>query len=317
MTLPEPAATLWRKHHAAVRRVAAEPDAESRLLIGGGTVLAARWEHRRSTDIDLFLPDRENVNDLRRGGALDLAAATGGVEVFSSDRQVTVQLPEGELDVSASTPRLPGLETDEAIDGTRVTVLDSAQILLGKFYRTHRETTRDAFDLAVAARAQPRALAIAVNALSPEEARVIGRTLERRNEHMVSEAHHVLAGVPACYEDIRKRLGHAAADGLRDHRYESLKIRISRTGILIETRTRGRRDWSQEYAGRAERALVQSGAGIYLRRNSSVGPRRLGKAVDELRRRGWTGTVFDSVERRPENRLRTALADAEMRSREP
>ena len=60
MKLSEPAATLWRKHHAAIERIAIEEDAESRLLIGGGTVLAARWEHRESTDIDVFLPEREN-----------------------------------------------------------------------------------------------------------------------------------------------------------------------------------------------------------------------------------------------------------------
>lgn len=47
-------------------------------MLGGGSVLAARWRHRESTDIDILLPDRDNVADAGKGGPLDLAAATGG-----------------------------------------------------------------------------------------------------------------------------------------------------------------------------------------------------------------------------------------------
>ena len=308
MKLPEPAATLWRKHHAAIERIANEKHAESRLLIGGGTVLAARWEHRESTDIDVFLPERENLNDARKGGALDLAKATGGTEVFSSDRQVTIELPEGEIDISASGPRLPGLEEPDVVNGRSVTVLASAQILLGKLYRTNQAVTRDAYDLGVAAEAKPRALEIAINAINPEEARVIARNLERWNDRMVAESDKVLSGVPARYEGLRNKLGHAAAEAVRSHRYESVKVRVSQKGIWIETRTKAGRQWSKEYfRTRAQKALIQSGVGAYLNRNSTVGPIRLEKAIEEIRAHGWEGKVFDSVERRPAERLRTAL----------
>ena len=193
-----------------------------------------------------------------------------------------------------------------------MTVLASAQILLGKLHRTNLAVTRDAFDLGVAAEAEPRALEIAINAINPEEARVIARNLERWNDRMVAESDTVLSGVPARYEGLRKKLGHMAADAVRSHRYESVTVLVSRNGIRIETRTRAGRKWSKEYLGTpAQRALIQSGVGAYLNRNSTVGPIRLGKAIEQIRAHGWKGKVFDSVERRPAERLRRALVAAE------
>ena len=78
MKLHEPAANLWKKHHEAVRRISNAPGGESRLLIGGGSVLAAEWGHRKSMDIDVLLPEREGMQDAGQGGPVDLAAATGG-----------------------------------------------------------------------------------------------------------------------------------------------------------------------------------------------------------------------------------------------
>ena len=46
MKLREPAAKLWKKHREAVRRISRAPGGESRLLMGGGSVLAAEWGHR-------------------------------------------------------------------------------------------------------------------------------------------------------------------------------------------------------------------------------------------------------------------------------
>ena len=63
MELPEPASTLWKRHREAVEQLATGPGEKNRVLLGGGTILAARWQHRRSTDIDVLLPERESLND--------------------------------------------------------------------------------------------------------------------------------------------------------------------------------------------------------------------------------------------------------------
>lgn len=114
MKLPEPAKTLWTRHREAIEHIATTPGAESRIMLGGGTLLGARWKHRQSTDIDVLLPDRDNLNDARENGPLDLAAATGGEHKESSRDRLKVELETGMLDVAAIKPQMPGLEESSA-----------------------------------------------------------------------------------------------------------------------------------------------------------------------------------------------------------
>ncbi len=53
------------------------------IILGGGTALAARWNHRRSTDIDLFMnyKDFESIRDSLES---DLAKASGVLDWRSS-----------------------------------------------------------------------------------------------------------------------------------------------------------------------------------------------------------------------------------------
>ena len=51
------------EHRQTLKRIAGyEPG--GRLLLGGGTILSARWGHRLSEDIDILLPDREAIRDI-------------------------------------------------------------------------------------------------------------------------------------------------------------------------------------------------------------------------------------------------------------
>ncbi|MCY4636881.1 MAG: hypothetical protein OXG04_20675 [Acidobacteria bacterium] len=69
LDLPEPARTLFRKTRAALEtHVSAYAADGEGYKLGGGTILAARWKHRRSNDIDvLFHPDTKTSHF--RGGA--------------------------------------------------------------------------------------------------------------------------------------------------------------------------------------------------------------------------------------------------------
>lgn len=63
--LPEPAGTLL---HSAFETLDGAltgivPRGQ-RWRLGGGTVLAARWGHRKSTDIDIFLPGNSGITAL-------------------------------------------------------------------------------------------------------------------------------------------------------------------------------------------------------------------------------------------------------------
>ena len=76
LELPEPARTLFRKTRAALdTHVAAYAADGEGYKLGGGTILAARWKHRRSNDIDLlFHPDtRTSHFEAELGKALEEA----------------------------------------------------------------------------------------------------------------------------------------------------------------------------------------------------------------------------------------------------
>ena len=51
VAIPGPPGESLRNAAALLRDVV--PDAMETMRMGGGTVLAARWNHRRSTDVDL------------------------------------------------------------------------------------------------------------------------------------------------------------------------------------------------------------------------------------------------------------------------
>ena len=316
MTLPEPARTLWNRHHEAIDRIARAPGGESRTMLGGGSVLAARWHHRKSTDIDIILPDRDNVADAGEGGPLDLAAATGGKHKDSTRERVIVIVENGKLDVAAIQPQLSGLESRTNIEGRPEEVLDNAQILRGKFYRTDEGVTRDAFDMAVAAEEDPRGLEIAVNSLDEAKTRTICHNLLTMNDEMVEDAKTTLGGVPPKYEKYLDNMGDAAADAAWNHRYTRVQIRTSDIGIAIKTTSPAGGTRTKTYqGGNAHTALTQSGVGAYIAANSTLRQRALEASLDALVNKGWTGVEFDSDDGTPERRLNKARTSAGLSKR--
>lgn len=306
MKLPEPARTLWTRHRGAIERVATANGAESRIMLGGGSVLAARWNHRKSTDIDVLLPDRESLNDAGANGPLDLAAATGGTHAGTTREQVRIKLETGKLDVATIKPQIPGLEEQLEVEGRTETVLASAQILRGKFNRTDKAVTRDAFDITVAAKEEPRALEIAVNSLDADETRIACHNLLTANDRMVEDAKRSLSGVGAEHVNHLKQVGDDAADAMLAHRYEHVRVRCTEKGVRIETLTKGGNSRNEDYAGRAGEALTGSGIGAYLSANSTLQRGTLAATTDKLNAAGWRGTIFDSNDGAPEQRVADA-----------
>ena len=295
MKLREPAAKLWKKHREAVRRISRAPGGESRLLMGGGSVLAAEWGHRMSMDIDLLLPEREGMQDASQGGPVDLAAATGGKLVKDLPNQISVEVDEGGIDVAAIQPDLPGLEREVEIDGRTELVLANAQILRGKLDRTQQGAKRDAFDFAVARETDPQALEIAVNALSPNETRVVRHNLEASDNKWPEASKTRLRGVHVKYAKYAQAPGQAASKAVAASRYIGVEIGIEGNRLRISTRTRGDDPRIEEYsAKKAAAALQASGIDAYLRANSRTLPRRLVHTIHGLAARNWKGAVFDN-----------------------
>ena len=69
LTLPEPARTLLSRTRAILDRLRHAANAgRSGWIIGGGTILAARWRHRESRDIDLLVHPRTETRFPATGG---------------------------------------------------------------------------------------------------------------------------------------------------------------------------------------------------------------------------------------------------------
>ena len=65
LTLPEPAATILAHTHDILdRHVTPHTPGGDGWKIGGGTILAARWAHRQSEDIDLLVHPNTDTSHL-------------------------------------------------------------------------------------------------------------------------------------------------------------------------------------------------------------------------------------------------------------
>ena len=97
LILPEPARSLWLEHRGAVRAMLREAGIR-KYALHGGTILAARWRHRASTDIDITY-GRRTVGLAAPG----LAGGTGVAAADPRDRRN----PRDRADPSAIERSLP------------------------------------------------------------------------------------------------------------------------------------------------------------------------------------------------------------------
>ena len=168
--LPEPASTLLQTTFETVDTALAGilPDGR-KWRLGGGTVLAARWAHRKSTDVDIFLPSNSGIAALDprwNPWFTNEMHAHGASRLEVQDRSLKFSFPTGRIEITQLDP-IPNMPPEVAlVDGRDISVYDNGQILTGKLYgRGKRLPPRDIFDLAVARHEDPSALRTAVNFL--------------------------------------------------------------------------------------------------------------------------------------------------------
>ena len=117
LLLPEPARRTWTDHIGTIKELLYQANPDARLLVGGGTVLAARWKHRQSMDIDLVLPEIDHLNEWMEGRRLDVKARTGGQFEKADPTHITIAIGHGRLDIACFDPRPPGLEVEQDVMG--------------------------------------------------------------------------------------------------------------------------------------------------------------------------------------------------------
>jgi Nucleotidyl transferase AbiEii toxin, Type IV TA system len=115
---------------------------------GGGTVLMLRYRHRRSNDIDIFVPDPQYLAYVTP--RLNSLAETISADYIEAADHVKLIRPEGEIDfVVAPNLTSPGFEMWR-IAGREIRVETAVEIVAKKmWYRGDTATARDLFDLSL------------------------------------------------------------------------------------------------------------------------------------------------------------------------
>lgn len=214
------------------------------LFLGGGTALAARWKHRHSTDVDLFI-DRasyENVYQsigdeldnaltaLANEGVLSAPTVNPGYLMFTTEHGA-VSLFTTETVVASPRSR----ESDRE-HRTHVPLEPSEEIIAKKLVRRIWNNgvfvSRDAYDIVIASAYDPEALNIAKQQLlESQRAAISDRLLELSRSNLESGSELINAMFP----NIGNRsfyFAHQALEGQykwisREISTESAKIRTS------------------------------------------------------------------------------------------
>lgn len=146
--------------------------------LGGGTVLMLRYGHRRSKDIDIFVPAPQYLGYV--SPRLSRVAESVSTDYVEGAEYVKLIRAEGEIDFVAS----PNL-TDEPFDlwrlqGRTVRVETATEIIAKKlWHRGDRVTARDLFDFSLVIEREPEALRSSARFLVRHRAAFVDQLSER------------------------------------------------------------------------------------------------------------------------------------------
>ena len=272
LTLPSPIGELWQRTRALIYEALA-PVGVCRL--GGGTVLARRYRHRLSSDIDVTVepPDAEHLPDLRRllvepGSRTRRRLEALGARFSKRYRyraQVRLSFTDGDIDIFAVPLSPPKGHRIAVVQGDPAVVLSSVQILRGKLLRAHNGFVRDQFDVAVAAAGDIASLAAAVNMVYHVDLATIRTDWWKRAETTAAEASTRLKGVPEHLRIEPARLTCRATDALEGARYRHVVIATAGgTGFFEAVLQNGKRIRIDFDRRTMVRTIVANGIDRYL-----------------------------------------------------
>lgn len=150
--------------------------AEHHMRLGGGTALAARWHHRHSTDVDLFVDPKDYEGLFKKEkqfrAELELHAPSAQNVVVEPGFTRIVLIDGGEISISTSPSLTSFPVSKDTVRGTSVPLEATAEILAKKLrYRMIQNAQilpRDLYDIAFARRRAPVALDTALSTLKVE-----------------------------------------------------------------------------------------------------------------------------------------------------
>ena len=160
-------------------------------LLGGGTALAARWGHRHSTDVDLFIADQtlraalRDAPDTARNSLRALTTAPSERYEIGID-YIEVTLQSGPVSVLTLPPKLADPPSHDRADATPVALESTAEIVARKLHNRvihdGRYTPRDFYDFVYARRWDEPAWIRATTAVTERQWRTIGYAVQHLHQ---------------------------------------------------------------------------------------------------------------------------------------
>jgi len=271
LKLVEPAASLWRMAGPTIERaLEALQDGPHEWRFGGGTILATRWRHRLSFDIDLMVTENADLRELtpEYNAGFERAIRQLGGEPKFAPGKYDIDFQTGTIEICKLDPTPAVGERPYVIEEREETVLSTTQILCGKLERAPRSPVRDVFDFIVARQADPGALATAANSLYEGHARAVAAHWERNNRRFEDEATKDLNGVTARFQSDFRTLGTQAGDALLGALYKRLVIYTEQGRAFARTETgSGTRATIAMDPENIDRDFEENALNDYLRRN--------------------------------------------------
>lgn len=265
LKLDELPGRIWEHCQEAVEEMLGhaglEPDS---YMLGGGTLLAARFGHRESTDVDLIVPNGIYIEEWTTPDPEE--AKPGGADQGPAEKHFRSKMEEhgawiipnaergivfaffnldgelAELDIKEGRPDIPYGHAEARVDGRTETVLSTAQVLAGKLHRGAKMPARDAYDFVLMQRTDPASLEVAVNDVGPRKVGRVSENWSERNEALAEEARDVKRGI-FIRKDCRygtadvNSLGTEATQAVRSSLYREIRVRTQRGMVEVETTT--------------------------------------------------------------------------------
>jgi len=164
--------------------LAAAVGGESHLILGGGTTLIARWDHRWTHDLDFFIEASSfhRLHDNRDAFERDLWAL-GGIRSVGVRAGTALIVFEdgGEISIGTAPAFTDNPRSTDTVRGTSVALETSAEILAkkigGRILRNNTFVPRDLYDLVMARHFEPAALDRALRCFPPDHLQQIADEL--------------------------------------------------------------------------------------------------------------------------------------------